>query len=119
MIDLFFAYILGCIIVIAILTMLCLLRAVLGPKLADRIMAVNMIGTMTIAIIMLLSVLLGENNILDVALIYSVISFVAVIVLAQIYVGIYHEKRVSRKQQEDTRRLQKNKFVINGEESTL
>ncbi len=119
MIDLFFAYILGCIIVIAILTMLCLLRAVLGPKLADRIMAVNMIGTMTIAIIMLLSVLLGENNILDVALIYSVISFVAVIVLAQIYVGIYHEKRVSREQQEDTRRLQKNKSVINGEESTL
>jgi len=77
------------------LTLLCLLRAVLGPKLADRIMAINMISTMTISIIMLLAVFLGENSILDVALIYAVISFVAVIVLAQIYVGIFHEKKLT------------------------
>ena len=87
-----------CIIIITILTFACLIRAIIGPKLADRIMAVNMIGTMTIAIIMLLSVYLSETSILDVALIYAVISFVAVIVLAQIYIGIYHEIRVKKQQ---------------------
>ncbi|MCR4903898.1 MAG: sodium:proton antiporter [Butyrivibrio sp.] len=93
----FSVFILVSIFIIAVLTLLCLLRAVLGPKLADRIMAINMIGTMTIAIIMLMAVLLGENTILDVALIYAVISFVAVIVLAQIYVGIFQEKKVTEK----------------------
>ena len=86
-------FFLMCIIVIAILAILCLVRAILGPKLADRIMAVNMIGTMTISVIILLSVLLNESMMLDVAFIYSIISFVAVIVLTQIYIGIYREKR--------------------------
>ncbi len=90
----FSSFIFICILIISALTLLCLIRAILGPKLADRIMAINMIGTMTIAIIMLMAVFLGENSILDVALIYAVISFVSVIVLAQIYVGIYHEKRL-------------------------
>ena len=90
----FSLFILVCIVIISILTLLCLLRAIIGPRLSDRIMAVNMIGTMTISVIMLLSVLLGENSILDVALIYAVISFVAVIILAQIYVAIHHEKRL-------------------------
>ncbi len=82
-----------CIIVIAVMAILCLVRAIIGPKLADRIMAVNMIGTLTIAIIILLSVLLNESMMLDVALVYAVISFVAVMVLTQIYIGIYREKR--------------------------
>lgn len=94
--KLYSSFFLICIIVISILTLLCLIRAIIGPKLADRIMAVNMIGTMTIAIIMLLSEFLSETAILDVALVYAVISFVAVIVLAQIYIGIYHEVRVIR-----------------------
>ncbi len=97
--NFFSVFIFICIIIICVLTFLCLLRAVIGPKLADRIMAINMIGTMTIVIIMLLSVLLNESNILDVALIYAVISFVAVIVLAQIYIGIYHRKRIMLKAQ--------------------
>ncbi|WP_242856627.1 monovalent cation/H+ antiporter complex subunit F [Butyrivibrio sp. AE2032] len=82
-----------CIIVISVMAILCLVRAIIGPKLADRIMAVNMIGTLTIAIIILLSVLLNESMMLDVALVYAVISFVAVMVLTQIYIGIYREKR--------------------------
>ncbi len=95
----FGVFFLICIIVIAILALLCLVRAIIGPKLADRIMAVNMIGTMTISIIMILSVLFSESMMLDVALIYVVISFVAVIVLAQIYIGIYREKRYLRQKE--------------------
>ena len=81
------------IVILAVFTVLCLIRAILGPKLADRIMAVNMIATMTIAMIALLSVLLDETFVLDVALIYAVISFVAVIVLVKIYIGIYRERK--------------------------
>ncbi len=91
----------GCLVVLAALTVLCLIRAILGPKLADRIMAVNMIGTMTIAMIAILSVLLDEPSLLDVALTYAVISFVAVIVLAKIYIGIYREKKALAQQRRE------------------
>ncbi len=114
----FSLFILICIIFISLMTLLCLIRAILGPRLVDRIMAVNMIGTMTIAVIMLLSVLLEENSILDVALIYAVISFVAVIVLSQIYVGVIHEKKlkadIKRKAETDT---DEEKLVKSGEKT--
>ena len=104
----FAPFFLGVLVVLALLTVACLVRAILGPKLADRIMAVNMIGTMTIAMICVLSVLLDEPSLLDVALIYAVISFVAVIVLTKIYIGIYREKKsrqdvLPRPEQEDGR----------------
>lgn len=92
-------FFLGALIVLALLTAACLVRAILGPRLTDRIMAVNMIGTMTIAMICILAVLLDEPSLLDVALIYAVISFVAVIVLAKIYIGIYREKKHRREQE--------------------
>ena len=66
---------------VAVLIVACLIRSVLGPRVTDRIVAVNSIGTMTITVIALFSVLLEEAYRLDVALIYAMISFVAVIVL--------------------------------------
>ena len=86
-------FFLVCIFILVVLTIFCLIRAILGPKLADRIMAVNMIGTMTIAMIVLLAAWMDEVSFLDIALIYAVISFISVIVLAKIYVGIYRERK--------------------------
>ena len=86
-------FFLAALLILAVLAVLCLVRAILGPKLADRILAVNMTGTIAMAMIAILAVLLDEPAILDVALIYAVISFVAVIVLMKIYIGIYRQKR--------------------------
>lgn len=93
-------FFLVCIIVLTILAFLCLVRAIRGPKLADRIMAANMIGTMTIAIIALLAVYLNESNILDICLIYAIMSFVAVIVLAKIYIGMYIQTKEEKRKLE-------------------
>ena len=92
MID-FRPFSLVCIFILVVLSFACLIRAILGPKIADRIVAVNMIGTMTMAIIALLAVYLDEVNILDICLIYAVISFVSVIVLTKIYIGLYNERK--------------------------
>ncbi len=83
---------LAIILFLAVLTGFALLRSVRGPRIADRIMAVNMTGTLSIAMILLLSVYLDEPVILDICLIYALISFVAVIVISKIYIGIYREK---------------------------
>ncbi len=98
----FGGFFLVCIIILTVLTFFCLIRAIRGPKLADRIVAANMIGTMTIAIIALMAVYLDESSILDICLIYAIMSFVAVIVLTKIYIGIYNENK-----DEKRRRMEK------------
>ena len=74
------------------------MRAIKGPKITDRIVAVNMIGTLTIIIICILAVYLKESYLVDVALVYAMISFLAVVVLCKVYTGVYLEKK---KKEED------------------
>ena len=76
------------------LIILCLIRAVLGPRLADRIVAINMIGTMTIVEIAILALYMRESYLFDVCLIYAMISFLAVVVLTKIYEGAYQERKL-------------------------
>jgi len=83
----------GMLAVLAALTILCLIRAIIGPKTADRIVAVNMMGTMVISIIAILTVMLGEGYLADICIIYAMISFLAVIVLTKVYMGVFMEKK--------------------------
>ena len=87
--------------IIAVLIVACLIRSVIGPRVTDRIVAVNSIGTMAIVIIAILSVLLDEAYLLDVCLIYAMISFVAVVVLTKIYTGVYREEHSEELQKEE------------------
>ena len=87
-------FLLVCMIVLGALIMLCLLRVILGPRLADRVVAVNMIGTMTITEIAMFALYLRENYLYDVCLIYAMISFLAVVVLTKIYGGAYQERKI-------------------------
>ncbi|MCD8098138.1 MAG: monovalent cation/H+ antiporter complex subunit F [Lachnospiraceae bacterium] len=86
-------FLLLCMIVIAVLIILCLLCAILGPRLGDRIVSINMIGTMTIVEIAMLALYMRESYLYDVCLIYAMISFLAVVVLTKIYEGAYREKK--------------------------
>ena len=78
--------------ILALLTFLCLIRALKGPEISDRVVCVNMIGTLVIMIIAVLTVLLGEDWLADIAAVYAMISFLAVVVLTKIYIGVYREK---------------------------
>lgn len=70
-----------------------LIRTIRGPRMADRLMGVNMAGTLTIMGMLLLSRLLDQDWLLDVALIYAMISFVSVVVLTRIFVTAHMERR--------------------------
>ncbi len=83
----------GILIVLAVLVVLCLVRAIIGPRIADRIVAVNMMGTMVIVIIAVLALMMGEGYLVDICIIYALISFLAVIVLTKVYMGVYAEKK--------------------------
>ncbi|MGW8268325.1 MAG: monovalent cation/H+ antiporter complex subunit F [Longimicrobiales bacterium] len=51
-------------------------RALLGPTVYDRVLAVNMFGTKTVLLIALLGFLSGRPDFLDLALLYALINFV-------------------------------------------
>ena len=80
-------------IVLAVLLFLCLIRAIKGPLVADRLVAVNMMGTMVIVMITVMALLLDESYLLDIGLIYAMVSFLAVVMLSKVYIGIYDEKQ--------------------------
>lgn len=83
----------GALIVLALLIIFSIIRSVLGPGISDRIIAVNMTGTMIIMVIAILSVFLNENYLVDVCLIYAMISFLGVVVLCKVYTGVYLQKK--------------------------
>ena len=94
-------------IVLAIMLVLCLIRAIIGPRIADRLVAVNMMGTMVMVIICVLGLIMNEGYLVDICLIYAMISFLAVVVLTRVYTGVYleakHKKEGRKEVAEDER----------------
>lgn len=80
-------------VALAVLTLLCLERAVHGPGIANRIIAINMICTLTLGMICVLALMLAENYLADVALLYAMIGFLAIVVLCKVYLGVAMEKQ--------------------------
>ncbi len=100
--SVFLSYILkGSICILGICMVCALIRVIKGPRLADRIVAVNMIGTMTDVIIIMLSVILKEEWLVDVAILYTLISFLSVIVLTKVYMGVYKERTLEDTEGDD------------------
>ena len=65
----------------------CIVRGILGPRFTDRVISVNVISTKVIILIAILSCLLKESSLLDVAVIYAMTSFLAVVVLSKCYLS--------------------------------
>ncbi len=72
-------------ILFALLATVMMIRAIIGPRITDRVLSVNMIGTIVISCIAVLSVMLKESYLVDVALIYAMISFISVLILISVY----------------------------------
>ncbi len=69
--------------ILGILVLLCLVRAALGPLAADRLVAINTVGTKVIVLLALIAVILGEDFFLDVALVYALINFLDTVAISR------------------------------------
>ncbi len=70
-------------VILSVSVILCMIRAIIGPETADRIIAVNVVCTKIIVIITMISFLLEESYFIDVALTYAMISFIASIIISK------------------------------------
>ena len=64
-------------IAIVLATFLVLYRAIKGPRMYDRALAVNVIGTKTVVILALIGFIYKRPHFLDIVLVYALMNFIA------------------------------------------
>lgn len=72
-------------IAILVVMAMALVRALLGPSVFDRILAVNMFGTKTVLFICVLGYLDGRPDFIDIALAYALINFIGTVAVLHFF----------------------------------
>lgn len=75
----FITTILALVVVMAVV----LVRAIAGPSVYDRILAVNSFGTLTVLLISAHGFFTGRPDFLDIALLYALINFISTIAVTK------------------------------------
>lgn len=69
----------------------CMIRAIKGPRITDRVVALNMIGTLVVLMICVISYLLEETFLVDVAILYALLNMLVVVILCRVANQRHHE----------------------------
>lgn len=103
MVDKLYDYLfIGLIIALAILIVFAIVKSIVGPRTADRVVSVNMISTMTVMVLCTLTVYYkNEGYLADVSIIYVLISFVAIVVLANVFINVNMRKKFKDTKKEE------------------
>ena len=72
-------------IAILLTMILALARALMGPSVYDRVLAVNMFGTKTVLLLSVVAFLYGRPDFLDLALAYALINFIGILAVLQFF----------------------------------
>lgn len=70
---------------ILVAMLMALIRAIAGPSLYDRVLAVNSFGTKTVLLIAVVGFLMGRPDFLDIALLYALVNFVGTIAVLKYF----------------------------------
>ena len=84
-------------IFLSITSIICLIRAILGPRFTDRILGINVVNVKIIILISILAAYLKKGYLVDIALVYATISFLSVVVLSRLFLIDYLNKQKRRK----------------------
>jgi multicomponent Na+:H+ antiporter subunit F len=69
--------------ILALAVLLAFVRLAIGPTLADRVIAIDLLATFGIAILAAFSVATDQTTLLDVGLLLALVSFLGTVALAQ------------------------------------
>ena len=82
----------GVLIALALAVVVTLIYIIRSRLTVDRIIGINLIATIVVIAIAVLTHLLGQVYLADVAIVYVVMSFIAVMMLCRIYINLYHRR---------------------------
>lgn len=77
-------YFVVCIAIIATMA-LAIARALMGPTVYDRVLAVNMFGTKTALLLAVIAFIFGRPGFLDLALAYALINLVGILAVLEFF----------------------------------
>ncbi|MEM1146209.1 MAG: monovalent cation/H+ antiporter complex subunit F [Pseudomonadota bacterium] len=86
-------------LVVAIALML--IRALSGPTLYDRVLAVNSLGTKIILLLGVIGFLTGRPDFLDISILYALINFVSTIAILKFFRYRSFQVSLSRREKGD------------------
>lgn len=66
-------------------SLLSMVRVVIGPSVADRMIGLNLVAAQTLAILVVVAVAADRSIYLDVALVYDIFGFVGILVLSRYF----------------------------------
>ncbi len=72
-------------IAILVTMVLAVVRALLGPSVYDRVLAVNVFGTKTVLLLSVIAFLYGRPDFLDLALAYALINLVGILAVLEFF----------------------------------
>jgi len=74
-------------IALAVLILIALVRALLGPTTADRVVGIDTANTLMVSAMLVLAALFKEAVLVDVAVVYAMLSFVGTLFFARYLEG--------------------------------
>ena len=77
-------YMIAAMCVMVLCVVFCIVRALKGPRITDRVVAMNVIGTVVMIVICLLSFVLDSDFLVDVALLYALLNVLIVVILCRL-----------------------------------
>lgn len=72
-------------IAILVTMVLALVRALMGPSVYDRVLAVNVFGTKTVLLLSVIAFLYGRPDFLDLALAYALVNMVGILAVLEFF----------------------------------
>jgi multicomponent Na+:H+ antiporter subunit F len=69
------------------LSFFCLFRIIRGPTIADRMVGIDIFGILVVGIIALLVIITGRKFLIDIAITWAILSFIATLTLAKYLAG--------------------------------
>jgi len=69
--------------ILLLLSLLCLLRVLIGPTIWDRILGFNLFSAIFILIILLYTVTEDQSYLIDVALVYTLLGFISIVFITR------------------------------------
>lgn len=64
-----------------------LVRVVIGPSVADRMIGLNLVASQILTLLVLMSVALERSIYLDVALVYDIFGFIGILLMTRYFSG--------------------------------
>ena len=74
-----------------------LIRSIAGKTMINRFIGINILTTIILIVICILSVFFKESYLPDISLVYALLSCIAVMLLCKIYINLFEKKEGGKK----------------------